>query len=98
MADRPHLPPEYRRILKALLRTHLPDVEVWAYDSRMNGRSHDASDLELVLRGPGLKKIPPDQLGDFEDAVRESNIPIPVQAHDWARLPERCHCEIEQGT
>ena len=79
-----------------LLRTHLPDVEVWAYGSRVNGRSHDGSDLDLVLRGPDLKKIPADQLGDFEEAVRESNIPFLVEAHDWARLPERFHREIER--
>ena len=96
MAERLHLPPKHRRELEMLLRTHLPDVEVWAYGSRVNGRSHDGSDLDLVLRGPDLKKIPADQLGDFEEAVRESNIPFLVEAHDWARLPERFHREIER--
>ena len=96
MADRLHLPPKHRRLLEALLRQHLPDVEVWAYGSRVNGRSHDGSDLDLVLRGPGLKKIPGDQLGDFEEAVRESNIPFLVEARDWARLPERFYGEIER--
>ena len=95
MAERLHLPPKHRRVLEALLRQHLPDVEVWAYGSRVNGRSHDGSDLDLVLRGPGLKEIPSDQLGDFEEAVRESNIPFLVEARDWARLPERFHREIE---
>lgn len=96
MAERLHLPPRHRRALAALLREHLPDVEVWAYGSRVNGRSHDGSDLDLVLRGPGLKEIPSAQLGDFEEAVRESNIPFLVEARDWARLPERFHGEIER--
>jgi len=96
MTDRLRLPAKHRRVLEALLRTHLPDVEVWAYGSRVNGRSHDGSDLDLVLRGPDLKEIPAHQLGDFEDAVRESNIPFLVEAHDWARLPERFHREIER--
>ena len=61
----------------------------------MNGRSHDGSDLDLVLRGPGLKEIPSDRLGDFEEALRESTIPFLVEARDWARLPERFHREIE---
>ena len=39
MADRLHLLPKHRRALEALLRKHLPDVEVWAYGSRVNGRS-----------------------------------------------------------
>ena len=96
MADRLHLLPKHRRALEALLREYLPDVEVWAYGSRVNGRSHDGSDLDLVLRGPSLKEIPSGQLGDFEEAVRESNIPFLVEARDWARLPERFHREIER--
>ncbi len=96
MADRPHLLPKHRLVLEALLRNHLPDVEVWAYGSRVNGRSHDGSDLDLVLRGPGLKKIPIDCLAEFEEAVRESNIPFLVEARDWARLPESFHREIER--
>ena len=88
-ADRLHLSARHRRVLEALLREHLPDVEVWACGSRVNGRSHTGSDLDLVLRGPGLKKIPARQLADFADAVRESTIPFLVDARDWARLPER---------
>ena len=95
-ADRLDLLSKHRRILEALLRTHLPDVEVWAYGSRVNGRSHDGSDFDLVLRGPDLKKIPIDQLGEFEEAVRESNISFLVEARDWARLPERFHREFER--
>ena len=96
MAEQLHLLPKHRRVLEALLREHLPNVEVWAYGSRVHGRSHDGSDLDLVLRGSGLKEIPTDQLGDFEEAVRDSNIPFLVEARDWARLPKRFHCEIER--
>ena len=97
MADQLHLQPKHRQMLASLLRKHLPQVEVWAYGSRVNGRSHDGSDLDLVLRGPGLRKIPVARLADFEEAVRESNIPFLVEARDWARLPERFHREIEQA-
>ncbi len=97
MADRLHLQPKHRQMLESLLCKHLPEVEVWAYGSRVTGRSHDGSDLDLVLRSPGLGKIPVGQLGDFEEAVRESNIPFLVEARDWARLPERFHREIERG-
>ena len=96
MTDRLHLSSKHRRVLEALLREHLPDVEVWAYGSRVNGRSHDGSDLDLVLRRTDLNEIPSGQLGEFEEAVRESNIPFLVQARDWARLPERFHQEIER--
>ena len=96
MADRLHLQPKHREVLAELLREHLPDVEVWAYGSRVSGKSHDGSDLDLVLRGPGLAEIPIGHLGDFEEAVQESTIPFLVEARDWARLPERFHREIER--
>ena len=69
MGSQLHLFTRHRRILEALVLKHLPGVEVWAYGSRINGRSHDGSDLDLILRGPGLEKIPADQLFDFADAV-----------------------------
>ena len=37
-------------------------------------------------------------LGDFEEALRESNIPFHVEAHDWSWLPEKFHGEIERRT
>ncbi len=83
-------------MLMSLLREHLPDVEVWAYGSRVDGRSHEGSDLDLVLRGPGLNKIPFRKLMDFEEALQDSCIPIIVEARDWAQLPERFHREIER--
>lgn len=95
MTDSLHLPDRHRSIIKALAREHLPDVEVWAYGSRVNGRSHEGSDLDLILRGPGLKKVPLDRIADFADALRESTIPFLVEARDWARVPERFHRRIE---
>ena len=96
MNDRLHLSQRHQRILEALIRQHLPGIEVWAYGSRVNGRSHDGSDLDLVLRAPGLDRVPIDQLSDFADAVRESSLPFLVEAQDWARIPERFHREIER--
>jgi len=97
MTERLHLDDRHRRTLEALLREHLPDVEVWACGSRAAGRGRDGSGLDLVLRGSGLVAIPAGQLLDFEEALRESRIPFLVEARDWARLPERVHAEIERG-
>ena len=95
-ADRLHLLPRHREMLLALLREHLPGIEVWAYGSRVNGQSHDGSDLDLVLRSPDLQEIPIGRVGDFWEALRESNIPFLVEARDWARLSEGFHREVER--
>ncbi len=97
MAERLLLAPRHRAAIEALLKEHLPDVEVWAYGSRVNGRAHDGSDLDLVLRASGLREIPDDRFADFKDALRDSNIPFLVEARDWARLPETFHREIERN-
>ena len=95
MTDRLALPRRYRDQLEALLSKHVPGVEVWAYGSRVNSESHDGSDLDLVLRGPALEPLD----GGFYDlleAIEKSNIPILVQAYDWAMLSESFHREIER--
>lgn len=96
MTERLDLPRRYRDQIEALLREHVPGVEVWAYGSRVSGRSHEGSDLDLVLRGSDLKRIPSGQLVALTEALEQSNVPIIVQIHDWARLPESFHREIER--
>lgn len=88
MPDRLDLPVRWRRQIEALLAEHVPKAEVWAYGSRVNGTSHDASDLDLVLRGPNLQRIPTDQLYDLVEAIEESNIPILIDIHDWSTIPD----------
>ena len=95
MTDGLELPLRYRDQLEALLHEHVPDVEVWAYGSRVNGRGHEASDLDLVLRSPTLEPLGGGFL-DLLEAIEKSNIPILIQAHDWSRLPESFHREIER--
>ena len=96
MAEGLHLSSRHREELVALLHKHLPGVDVWAYGSRVNGRSHDGSDLDLVLRDPKLAEIDTSRLTDFIEALQDSTIPFLVEARDWACLPESFHREIER--
>ena len=82
-----------QRLLK-LLDDYLPEVTAWAYGSRVKGGAHDASDLDIVLRSKELTPISILELEDFLDAVQNSNIPILIEARDWARLPLSFHQEI----
>ena len=69
-------------------------VEIWAYGSRVNGDSHAASDLDLVVRAEGLKPVDWRELMAFREQIRESNIPILVQIFDWAKLPQSFRANI----
>ena len=95
MADDLHLQPRHRRLIEDLARRHLPGIEIWAYGSRVNGQSHDGSDLDLVLHAPNLAATPSRQLAEFKDALTDSTLPFLVDVHDWARLPESFHRRIE---
>jgi predicted nucleotidyltransferase len=80
--------------LQQLIAKYLFGVTVWAYGSRVTGGAHEASDLDIVLRSKDLSPIPSQQFSQFIEAVRESNIPILVDAHDWALLPLCFHEQI----
>ena len=89
------LNPRYVAMLHNLMARHLPaEVAVWAYGSRVNGNAHEGSDLDLVLRTPGLTALPVRLLSEFREALTDSNLPIFVDAHDWASLPESFHPRI----
>ena len=91
------LRPEWLEVVRQLLAAHLPDAEVWAYGSRVQGTSHDASDLDLVVRNPvDLSKPQPD-LSPLKEALRESRLPILVDVLDWALIPESFQDEIMRG-
>lgn len=72
-------------------------VEVWAYGSRVNGRAHDGSDLDLVVRTHDLSPMSLEQYAMIIDLIHDSLIPILVDVKDWARLPDYFHDEIKKN-
>ncbi len=91
------LPQKYLVQVKALLHAYVPQAEVWAYGSRVNGGCHEASDLDLVLRNPHDPRTETGALNDLKTAFIESNLPIRVDVLDWARIPESFRREIERA-
>lgn len=91
------LPQKYLQQVQALLREHVPGMEVWAYGSRVTGGGHEASDLDLVLRNPVDPHTENRVTHELKEAFIESNLPIRVDVMDWARIPESFHREIERA-
>ena len=84
-----------RDFLVALFHERMPEVQVLAYGSRVNGRGHSGSDLDLVLRsktGP----VPGPILAALRERISSSNLPFGVDLHDWATLPATFQTEIEK--
>lgn len=81
--------------LIAIFETIQMPVEVWAYGSRVIGKAHEGSDLDLVIRPADLQKLPIDIYLNLKKQIAESNIPIVVELLDWAHLPQSFHKNIE---
>jgi predicted nucleotidyltransferase len=88
---------EWLETLRRLIAVHIPDAEVWAYGSRVQGTSHDGSDLDLVVRNPTDLTLPQIGLLDLREALSESELPILVDLLDWAWIPESFRQEIVRG-
>ena len=97
MSNGLELPAEYRAKVDVILVREAPGIEVWAYGSRVNGTSYEASDLDLVLRGAGLMPVSVSVVSGLIDTFDESDLPIIVDIHDWARLPDSFREEIERN-
>lgn len=93
------LPARYLEQVKAILREHLPEVEILAYGSRVNGDHYEASDLDLVARFPDGTETSRRyrMLDEAKEALTESNLPIIVQIVDWHGIPQSFRDEILAG-
>ena len=63
-----------------LLAQHLPQVQVWAFGSRVKGTARASSDLDLVLFADDADKP---QLALLREALEESQLPFAVDTLVW---------------
>ncbi|MEK7810428.1 MAG: nucleotidyltransferase domain-containing protein [Pseudomonadota bacterium] len=94
MPNRIDLPAPYLALLQTLLTSHVPEAEVWAFGSRVTGNAHEGSDLDLVVRNPQDLTASVTGCHDLKEAIQHSTLPILVDVHDWAHLPQAFHQEI----
>lgn len=76
--------PDHMRVVLSVLRTFVPNAEVFAFGSRAKWNAKDSSDLDLCVRaghplGFGL-------MGDLLDAFSESSLPYKVDVVDWETI------------
>lgn len=63
-------------------------VEIWAYGSRVSGRAHDCSDLDLVICTKDKGKLGADEMLRFKQRLADSNIPFLIDVLDWGIIPQ----------
>ncbi len=80
-------------ILRAILRKHVPDHEVWAFGSRIKGAARRYSDLDLAAMAG--KPLPAMVMGAMREDFSESDLPFRVDILDWATTPNSFRRVIE---
>ena len=71
---------------KQILAAQVPQLEVWAFGSRVNGHAKPYSDLDLALIT--AQPLTLAQLADITHAFESSDMTIRVDVMDWANSSE----------
>lgn len=88
--------------VQAILRRYIPGREVWAFGSRVTGKTKPFSDLDLAILGS--EPVTPPVLIDLKEAFSESDLPFKVDLVDWAetkenfrRIIQTAHVVVQEG-
>lgn len=76
------------RLLKIANEEFKTPIKIWAYGSRVTGRAHDCSDLDLAIRTPNRDELFVEELDNFKQRLTDSNIPFFVDVMDWGIIPD----------
>ncbi|MBF0401156.1 MAG: restriction endonuclease subunit S [Magnetococcales bacterium] len=78
--------PDHWEIVRAILKKHVPDREVWAFGSRAKWTAKQYSDLDLAVLGD--ESLDLDVQAGLEEDFSESDLPFKVDVVDWATTAE----------
>lgn len=86
--------PDLWDIVRAILQTHVPRYEVWAFGSRAKWSAKPYSDLDLAVITD--QPLPLEVSAALSDAFAESDLPWRVDVVDWATTSEAFRKIIER--
>jgi predicted nucleotidyltransferase len=75
------LAPHHLEKVRTILGKYVPQCEVRAFGSRVNGPAKRYSDLDLAVVASG--KLSDDTLRHLKEAFEESDLPFRVEVLDW---------------
>lgn len=87
-----------QKLLIEMLNNFLPNVQVWAFGSRVKGNSRPDSDLDLVVFSTPEQSA---AVNALKDAFDESSLPFRVDVLVWNDISEsfrnnisECYCVV----
>ena len=81
-------------IVTQLLEKHVPECEVRAFGSRINGTAKPYSDLDLVIIG--AEKLSDELMSEMKEAFVASDLTCRVDLLDWARISDEFKAVINK--
>jgi len=84
----------YLTEIQQILSEKVPDCEVWAFGSRVEGNAKKYSDLDLVLIG--RENLDRRQVESLKDAFAASDLPMIVDIIDWNAISDEFKVVIEK--
>ncbi len=73
---------EELHIVQEILNANIPNLEVWAFCSRVKKTSKPYSDLDLAVMG--TESLSLGEMADLSYAFSHSNLPFKVDVVNWA--------------
>ena len=86
--------PDQLDIVHKILAKHVPNLEVWAFGSRVTGKARKYSDLDLafITQEPMSLGL----YGDLKEDFSESDLPFRVDILDWASTSDSFRRIVER--
>jgi predicted nucleotidyltransferase len=81
--------------VKRILAEHVPECEVRAFGSRVDGEAREYSDLDLALVGAG--QLDWQRIETLKDAFAASDLPIAIDVVDWHAISPEFRAVVEQS-
>jgi predicted nucleotidyltransferase len=89
-----NIKPEHLEIVKEILFKFIPDIEVWAFGSRVKFNNKEFADLDLVIVGETKQSLA--IMADLEEAFKESDLPFKVDILDYYNISDHLKKEINK--
>ena len=85
---------DHLAMVHSILGKRIPDLEVWAFGSRVTGGASAVSDLDLAIISNEALSF--EIMAALRDDFSESNIPYKVDVLDWAMIDPSFQTIIRQ--
>lgn len=84
-----------KALIKEILLEQLPNAKIYAFGSRVTGKSTKYSDLDIAV--DATDKIDLTTLSTLHEAFSQTNLPFKVDIVDWHRISDEFKAHVREN-